>query len=82
MSSEKEKSSPTQGVQDANSDAESLRGPTIDPLTGEHQLVRQLKNRHIAMIRLVCWRIRSIVYIKSDDRLGSKFSIGGVIGTG
>jgi len=54
MSSEKEKSSPTQGLQDANSDAESLPDPTIDPLTGEHQLVRQLKNRHIAMIRLVC----------------------------
>jgi hypothetical protein len=52
MSDEKGKSSPN-GLQDANSDAESLRGPTVDPLTGEHQLVRQLKNRHIAMIRLV-----------------------------
>ena len=52
MSDEKGKSSPN-GLQDANSDAESLRGPAVDPLTGEHQLVRQLKNRHIAMIRLV-----------------------------
>jgi amino acid transporter len=32
------------------SDTESLRGP-VDPLTGERKLVRQLKNRHIAMIR-------------------------------
>lgn len=33
------------------SDTESLRGPIIDPVTGERKLVRQLKNRHIAMIR-------------------------------
>ncbi|KAF8203089.1 amino acid permease [Pholiota molesta] len=33
------------------SDTESLRGP-VDPLTGERKLVRQLKNRHIAMISI------------------------------
>ena len=32
------------------SDTESLRGD-VDPITGENPLVRQLKNRHIAMIR-------------------------------
>lgn len=34
------------------SDTESLR-VDVDPVTGENQLVRQLKNRHIAMIRYV-----------------------------
>jgi amino acid transporter len=35
------------------SDTESLRGPPgIDPMTGERPLVRQLKNRHIAMISI------------------------------
>ncbi|PPQ72714.1 hypothetical protein CVT26_003009 [Gymnopilus dilepis] len=33
------------------SDTESLRGD-VDPITGENPLVRQLKNRHIAMISI------------------------------
>jgi len=51
MSSEKEKLEGEHHVH--SSDTESLGGPNADPLHGEHQLVRQLKNRHIAMIRSV-----------------------------
>ncbi|PPQ89594.1 hypothetical protein CVT25_012339 [Psilocybe cyanescens] len=55
MSIEKEKSDDRiaqdgQKIHDA-SDTESLRND-IDPLTGERKLVRQLKNRHIAMISI------------------------------
>ena len=38
-------------------DAEALNvidpDPAIDPSTGQHKLVRQLKNRHVSMIRYV-----------------------------
>lgn len=38
-----------------STDAEALdnKASAIDPQTGEYRLVRQLKNRHIAMIRSV-----------------------------
>ncbi|KAJ3506059.1 hypothetical protein NLJ89_g7085 [Agrocybe chaxingu] len=47
MASEKDQVSKT-----VSSDTESLRGPENDPSTGENKLVRQLKNRHIAMISI------------------------------
>ncbi|CAA7266616.1 unnamed protein product [Cyclocybe aegerita] len=47
MASEKDQVSKT-----INSDTESLSGPENDPITGENKLVRQLKNRHIAMISI------------------------------
>lgn len=53
MSNEKEKNVDQEvPISRDGSDAESLTN-AIDPLTGERQLVRQLKNRHIAMIRYV-----------------------------
>lgn len=45
MKDEKEKSAPI-----SVADAESLKGPT--ELHGDAHLVRQLKNRHIAMISI------------------------------
>lgn len=40
-------------------DAEALdindSDPAIDPSTGQHKLVRQLKNRHVSMIRCVAF---------------------------
>lgn len=83
MSAEKEKSDHQiaevgQKIHDS-SDTESLRND-IDPTTGERKLVRQLKNRHIAMIR--CAIIFKAVNYPSEPNPFLHFSIGGVIGTG
>lgn len=43
-----------------------------------HELVRQLKSRHIAMIRFVCYLLSSLRALLTQ----SHYSIGGVIGTG
>lgn len=51
MSTEDEKKF-ADGPQGVNNDSESLEGPVdIDPITNQPRLVRQLKNRHVAMIR-------------------------------
>ncbi|KAF4623545.1 hypothetical protein D9613_001967 [Agrocybe pediades] len=56
MSSDNEKKVVPDDVQvqkhHESSDTESLRAPSIDPVTGQHKLVRQLKNRHVAMISI------------------------------
>ncbi|KAF5313268.1 hypothetical protein D9619_003037 [Psilocybe cf. subviscida] len=52
MSTEDEKKF-ADGPQGVNNDAESLEGPVdIDPITNQPRLVRQLKNRHVAMISI------------------------------
>ncbi|KAF9480057.1 amino acid permease [Pholiota conissans] len=52
MASDEKRASAEIKGSNEGSDTESLRGPIIDPLTGQPKLVRQLKNRHIAMISI------------------------------
>lgn len=42
---------------------EHSSNPAIDPETGEYKLVRQLKNRHISLIRYVAFATLTTTYL-------------------